>query len=123
MGVDVNFWKPLDLPKEHDPTVVFVGKISRNKGVELLLDAALELVHDHPNLKLWVFGPGDEELAQALRRKAAADGHADLLEMFGYVEPSVLAERLPRAHVFAAPSIYEGGPGFVYMEAMAADCR
>jgi glycosyltransferase involved in cell wall biosynthesis len=26
---------------------------------------------------------------------------------------------LSRAHVFAAPSDYEGGPGFVYLEAMA----
>ena len=30
-----------------------------------------------------------------------------------------LPEHLSRAHVFAAPSLYEGGPGFVYLEAMA----
>src|SRR5207249_1671321 len=30
-----------------------------------------------------------------------------------------LPDHLSRAHVFAAPSLYEGGPGFVYLEAMA----
>src|SRR5206468_1258045 len=28
-------------------------------------------------------------------------------------------DHLSRAQVFAAPSMYEGGPGFVYLEAMA----
>jgi glycosyltransferase involved in cell wall biosynthesis len=35
------------------------------------------------------------------------------------VQPSQLPEHFSRAHVFAAPSQYEGGPGFVYLEAMA----
>jgi glycosyltransferase involved in cell wall biosynthesis len=37
----------------------------------------------------------------------------------GFVERERLPDELSRARVFAAPSRYEGGPGFVYLEAMA----
>ena len=39
--------------------------------------------------------------------------------MTGYVPHAQLPQELCRAHVFAAPSRYEGGPGMVYLEAMA----
>jgi glycosyltransferase involved in cell wall biosynthesis len=54
-----------------------------------------------------------------LRRRAAAAGREDLLELGGFVERQRLPEEFSRADVFAAPSRYEGGPGFVYLEAMA----
>jgi glycosyltransferase involved in cell wall biosynthesis len=41
------------------------------------------------------------------------------LELAGFVERRSLPAELGRAHAFAAPSLYEGGPGFVYLEAMA----
>jgi glycosyltransferase involved in cell wall biosynthesis len=42
-----------------------------------------------------------------------------MLDMPGYGDRQEFPEHLSRAHVFAAPSRYEGGPGFVYLEAMA----
>jgi len=42
-----------------------------------------------------------------------------VIELGGFVPREHLPEELSRAHVFAAPSVYEGGPGFVYLEAMA----
>ena len=39
--------------------------------------------------------------------------------MPGFLPREALPTHLNRAHVFAAPSAYEGGPGFVYLEAMA----
>ena len=44
-----------------------------------------------------------------------------MLEEVGFVEREQLPEHLSAAHVFAAPSRYEGGPGFVYLEAMACE--
>jgi glycosyltransferase involved in cell wall biosynthesis len=44
-----------------------------------------------------------------------------MLEQIGFVEREQLPEHLSAAHVFAAPSRYEGGPGFVYLEAMACE--
>jgi glycosyltransferase involved in cell wall biosynthesis len=41
------------------------------------------------------------------------------LDAPGFIPKEQLPEYLARAHVFAAPSYCEGGPGFVYLEAMA----
>lgn len=117
-GVDTSHFCPRDLPKDHRPTILFVGKIERNKGVLLLAEAAIRLAREIPNLRLRLVGRGDERLLAELRRRADAV-HPDLIETTGYVEHARLPEHLSRAHVFAAPSEYEGGPGFVYLEAMA----
>lgn len=118
-GVDTKMFYPRDVAKADNPTVVFVGKIERNKGVELLVNAALELAEQVPNLRIQLLGRGNRELAQQLDRQAQEAGFADLLQFVGYVDQSQLPEYLSRSHVFAAPSQYEGGPGFVYLEAMA----
>jgi glycosyltransferase involved in cell wall biosynthesis len=118
-GVDVDVFRPLDVPKDPHPTIVFVGKIERNKGVELLVAAACELVKGIPNLRLRMLGRGNPELAIQLQRQAREAGCPQMLHLAGFVNQSQLPEQLSRAHVFAAPSQYEGGPGFVYLEAMA----
>jgi glycosyltransferase involved in cell wall biosynthesis len=118
-GVDVSLFRPLEVPKAHRPTVIFVGKIVHNKGVDHLVDAACRVAADFPGLHVRLFGPGDDRLMARLREKTAACGHPDLLEFAGVVLQKELPQHLSRAHLFAAPSLYEGGPGFVYLEAMA----
>jgi len=118
-GVDTSLFSPKDVPKATNPTVVFVGRIARNKGVETLLAACCQISHNFPDLRLQMIGNGDPELIAELRKTAAAHGCSNLLELCGFVAREELPERLSTAHVFAAPSIYESGPGFVYLEAMA----
>ena len=43
----------------------------------------------------------------------------NLLDFAGYQQKEDLPVELSKAHIFAMPSHYEGGPGFVYLEAMA----
>ncbi len=119
MGVDTELFCPQDVPKASLPTIIFVGKIERNKGVELLLDAACELAREFPNLRLRMLGRGNLALTEQLRAKVAASGLPDLLELPGFVPKEELPSHICKAHVFAAPSFYEGGPGLVYLEAMA----
>lgn len=118
-GVDTEVFRPMDLPKAAQPTIVFVGKIERNKGVELLVDAAIELAREFADLRVELIGRGSAELQAQLIERAELAGFSELLHFVGYVGQARLPERLSRAHVFAAPSQYEGGPGFVYLEAMA----
>jgi glycogen synthase len=118
-GVDLDLFQPPDVPKNSRPTIIFVGKIVRNKGVELLLDAACRLATECEGLQLRMLGRGDLSLLEELRATALARGLPELLDLPGFVDRQELPLHLSRAHVFAAPSIYEGGPGFVYLEAMA----
>jgi len=118
-GVDTNLFRPHDEPKDDRPTIIFVGKIVKNKGVESLLEASCQLARDYPDLHLRMLGGGDATLMERLSERAVASGFPDLLDLAGFVQRQELPIHLSRAHVFAAPSVYEGGPGFVYLEAMA----
>lgn len=118
-GVDTALFSPKPVPKEARPTIIFVGRITRNKGVETLVTACSCLAGEFPGLQLRMLGPGDDGLIGELRRMAAESGCPELLDLPGFVPTEDLPLQLSRAHVFAAPSVYEGGPGFVYLEAMA----
>jgi glycogen synthase len=118
-GVDTNLFRPGDGVKAERPTVVFVGKVARNKGADVLTEACSRLAREVPGLRLELLGRGDPEFLAGLRARAEAAGFPDLLDLPGFVRREDLPNRLTRAHVFAAPSVYEGGPGFVYLEAMA----
>ena len=118
-GVNTRVFRPLDVPRERRLTIIFVGKIERNKGVMLLLEAGIKLAQKYPNLHLRMLGRGNPALVEEMRTKANAASLPALLDLPGFVEREELPAHLSRAHVFAAPSLYEGGPGFVYLEAMA----
>jgi glycosyltransferase involved in cell wall biosynthesis len=70
-------------------------------------------------LRVRMLGRGDPNVAMELRRRASTAGYAELLELPGFVASDALPQEFSRADIFAAPSRYEGGPGFVYLEAMA----
>lgn len=114
-GVDTHLFSPQSGSEEARPTVVFVGRIAPNKGVELLLEACMRLLPEVPELQLRLIGTGNAEVVRRLTQKAPPG----LLDMPGFIAGPQLAREFRRAHVFAAPSVYEGGPGFVYLEAMA----
>jgi glycosyltransferase involved in cell wall biosynthesis len=66
-----------------------------------------------------LFGTGKERLPERLCAEAAARGLNDLLHFPGFADRTTLARELADADLFVAPSDYEGGPGLVYLEAMA----
>lgn len=118
-GVDTKLFSPRAVPKVKRPTIVFAGKLARNKGVHLLVDAACELAREFPGLHLRLLGRGEPKMVEELRSRAQSAGLPDLLDLPGFVDRVELPDHFSRAHIFAAPSRYEGGPGFVYLEAMA----
>jgi glycosyltransferase involved in cell wall biosynthesis len=118
-GVDATLFCPQPVPKETRPTIVFVGRITPNKGADLLVDAACRLRGEHPDLQLRLLGKGSDEFVDQLRANAAQHGMPNLLDLPGFIAREELPAHLSRAHVFAAPSKYEPGPGLVYLEAMA----
>jgi glycosyltransferase involved in cell wall biosynthesis len=118
-GVDTRFFRPADTPKEDRPTIVFAGKLAANKGIYVLLEAALEVVREIPDLRLRLLGRGQPHEIDALRRRAAECGREKMLDLAGFVPHAEIPREFSRAHVFAAPSLYESGPGLVNLEAMA----
>jgi len=118
-GVDTEMFQPGLAPKEERPTVLFVGRLERQKGVDVLFEAACAVSAEVPGLRLRFAGGDSSGLAPELESQARERGMGDLVEFKGYIPHSELPSEFNRAHVMAAPSVAEGGPGFVYLEAMA----
>jgi glycosyltransferase involved in cell wall biosynthesis len=118
-GIDTSLFRPMPVKKDQRPTIAFVGRIERNKGVGLLIEAGCRLAKKYPDLQIRLIGTGNQKVIGELLLKAISAGYPNLIDLPGFVAREQLAEYLSRAHFFAAPSEYEGGPGFVYLEAMA----
>ena len=117
-GVDTEHFHPRNVDKADRPTIIFVGRVSESKGVSDLVEAARRLALTIPGLRLRLIGRVERSYSDWILGYGNSGGH-DLVDIVGFVSRDELPPHLSRAHVFAAPSHYEGGPGFVYLEAMA----
>jgi glycosyltransferase involved in cell wall biosynthesis len=97
------------------PTAMFVGRLSNEKGVDVLLHAWAQIEHREPLAHLVVVGSGPEEAAL----KTLADGLGlTRTEWVPFVQQQYLPRLYARASVLVLPSRSESW-GFVVNEAMA----
>jgi glycosyltransferase involved in cell wall biosynthesis len=119
-GIDTEVFKPpIERREERELVIIFVGKLVPNKGVRELVEAICRVAAEFPGLRLRLVGRDEGGMSQSLIDIARRRGHPELLELTGFIPRERLPAELGRADIFAAPSVYEGGPGFVYLEAMA----
>ena len=108
-------YEPADLPvlppKETDPTVVWCARVVDYKRPFDVLEAALQVKSEIPDLKVWMIGGGPQ--LEELREKAPA-----WVEVLGFVSNEEKVDRMARAHVHVATSVREGW-GLVVSEAAA----
>ena len=100
-------------------TLLFVGRISKNKRVDRLLEALARLRQDRPEARLEVVGPDWEGLQEKLRQQAEALGIGGAVTFRGALPPEEVLEELARARLFVSASEYEAF-GISTVEAMAA---
>ncbi len=127
-GVDTDVYRPdpgtdilAELGIEPDaPTVAFVGRITRQKGLPHLLDAAAHLP-DGTQLVLLAGAPDTKEIGEEVARRVEGLRETGRLRVFWVPEmlprPEVV-QVLSHATAFVCPSIYEPF-GLVNVEAMA----
>jgi glycosyltransferase involved in cell wall biosynthesis len=122
-GVDAEAFRPAEGGGSGGPaTVLFVGNIAGNKGVETVLEAVLRLRPRHPRVRLQVVGKSGDGLAAELRARAQRAGAGADVDFPGFIDRAGLADFYRRATVFCSPAQYEGGVANVYLEAMACAC-
>jgi len=97
------------------PHLLCVGRLSYEKGLDLLLPAVAQIKHQFPAIRLTIAGTGPEESAlRSLSYKLNLDAQ---IEFVGY--QSDLSELYREATIFVLPSRYEGMPNAL-LEAAAA---
>ena len=100
--------------------LAYAGKLSRAKGVALLLEALATLEPASGAWHLHLYGAtGGTEGAEVLER---AEALGPAVTVHGAVSQEALAEGFKASHVFVLPSFFEGLP-LVVLEALASGCR
>lgn len=108
--------QPARSPSDDVCKFLFLGRISKEKGVGDLLDATAIVARTHPRLVLHVAGSGPDE--EAFRRRATEGGLAEHVVWHGYVEGDAKLDLLAEVDAFVLPSWGEGLPNAL-VEAMA----
>jgi glycosyltransferase involved in cell wall biosynthesis len=118
-GVDTELFAPAAAEGAPRRGIVYVGRLSPEKGVTHLLGAFALLAADRPGLVLRLYGEGPEEAS--LRKKAESLGLKGRVEFAGAVGAMEVREALGTAEVVVQPSLVEG-ISCALLEAMAMEC-
>lgn len=122
-GVDVDLYgrpniEPIPEFADGRPTILFVGRLEKRKGLHYLIEALVQVRRRIPDARLVIVGAYDdlEKLPFTLqvRHLGLSDVH-----FVGRVSDEELARYYRTAHVFCAPSTGMESFGMVLLEAMA----
>lgn len=100
-----------------DPLIVFLGRMSYQKGPELLADAIPLILHNNPSAKFIYAGTGD--MMDYTWSRICASGVQDKTRMLGYVSDQERRELLSAADIVCIPSRNEPF-GIITLEAWAS---
>lgn len=95
--------------------ILFVGRISRQKGITHLIDAVKYLPKDI-KVVLCASSPDTQEVLEEVEQKVK--GHDNIIWINKMLEKDEIIELYSNAEVFACPSVYEPF-GIINLEAMA----
>lgn len=105
-----------NLAKPDEPIVLYVGRFVREKGIQVLLNAAYAVLAKQPKAKFVIVGGGNRERFEGYAQWA---GLADRVHFTGFMANRALYQVYRCADVAVFPSLYEPF-GIVALEAMAA---
>ena len=119
----------LDAPR--DPTVLYLGRVHPEKGLDLLVRAFGEFIASQPDVpwRLKIVGPWDARRggggdAYKAKLDALSAPFRDRVDWPGFLDDVGLNDACRRASVFVYPSVAEKGESFgvAPLEAMAQGC-
>ncbi|MEL6634055.1 MAG: glycosyltransferase [Bacteroidota bacterium] len=98
--------EPYRTPKPFkERLVVFLGRITGQKGPEYFYQAAKKLLVRDPNVRFVVAGKGD--LIDPMIRQTAKDRLGDRIHFTGFMEPDRVTDMLSMADLYIMPSVSE----------------
>lgn len=95
-------------PKEKNPTLLFIARITKAKGIEDALEVIKHVRKNLPAIRLWVVGNGSDQYRESLMHQLKSDGIDRSITFFGFIDEKKKFELMRRAHVLIVPSIREG---------------
>ena len=115
-GLGGDYVEPEPEPVPDVPRLVCVGRLCEQKGQLLLVDAAAQVMQDHPELELALIGDGP--MRGAIERRIDELGLRCRVWLLGAMSNAEVRRQLCQARAMILPSFAEGLP-VVIMEALA----
>lgn len=115
-GIDIGHYNPSVDVKENPGTILYVGRIKKYKGINILIDALDLLRKRGRNYRLIIQGTGD--YTNSLKQQAKKLGLTSVVDFEGFVSEKQKLYRLRSSTVAAFPSEKEGW-GLTVIEANA----
>jgi len=111
-AVDVEAFSPSETT---DKSIVYIGRLVRNNGVQDLLAATPQILEEHPDATVHIVGSGP--LEETVRTTIRSEGIGDSVQLHSYIED--ISDAYDMATVFCRPSYSEGLP-LTMLEAMSS---
>lgn len=102
--------------KESEKIILYLGRINRIKGINLLLDSFKELITYRNDVKLVLIGPDDGFLSELGEQM---DEIGDRIIYTGLVPEEIKLEAYADADIYILPSIYDNFP-ITVLESLAS---
>ncbi len=96
---------PSQQPERHGKVVLYLGRITLQKGPDYFIDAAKKVLEKEPDTRFIIAGTGDME--QAVIEKAAALGISDKILFTGFLREEELENAYSAAGLYVMPSVSE----------------
>ncbi len=94
--------------KEKHPTLIFVARLNKMKGIEDAIAAVSILSHKMNKIHLWVVGKGDETYMEYLQELVKNYNVTKNVTFFGFVPQETKFQLMAKAHAIVVPSVREG---------------
>lgn len=107
MGISVPKNIP-NLKKEKTPTIIFVGRLLKAKGIEDAIEVCKQLKSSFPQIKLWVVGRGEDAYEKEIKNKVKKLDLLENVKFYGFLSQSDKFKMMQRAQVLITPSVKEG---------------
>ena len=130
LGVPLPVLKPRE-SENHDPIVLFIGRLEKRKGVDDLIQAIPKVLKEVPLATFLIVGRDsfikEKEVSFSGEQKHSYKElllmmlpleYRDRVKFLGYVSQEDLEAYFRSCDLFVAPSLYESF-GFIYIEAMS----
>lgn len=120
-GIDLARYDPVKIKhlkrySDSKKTILYVNRLEKRKGPDLLLKAYKDLVKKHEDIRLIMASDGD--MRSKLEQYVVAN-RLPRVEFTGFINEQTKLRLYASADVYCAPSPYGEGFGIVLLEAMA----
>ncbi len=88
--------------------IVCVGRVSKSKGVDKVIDLIALVAMEFPEIELIVAGPDENGMANALRAQSESLGLGSRVRIVGELPIEQLAALVASAHLFISAAPHEG---------------